>query len=151
MPEAVQVRQGRKNRLRRVVPHQKRDPHPPPPGLGGDETAMRPGGGGTGEGIPPQSPPPLRHGLLPTLQGPGPAGGRAGARQRGHHAGVSPHHRRRAPAGVGAAGAGHIGKQKQYFVCATLEKAGPNAILQGNYTTLFLKKQAEFLYFCTID
>ena len=77
---------------------------PPPPDLGGDEGAVRKGGGSALQGIPPQPAPPLCTDLLPGLPRRGQAGGRAGPLQHGDHPHLPGLHRRGACAPAGPAG-----------------------------------------------
>ena len=78
LPEAEKIRWEKKNRLRRGIPHQKRKRDEPPPDMGGDEVALRKGGGCTFQGLSAQSAAPVCPNLLSGLPGCGKAGGCVG-------------------------------------------------------------------------
>ena len=81
MPKAIKIRPKKEDRLRGDIPHQKRTGFEQAADMGGDESHLRPGGGGENQGIPSQSAASLCQDLLPGLPGCGPAGGCFGALQ----------------------------------------------------------------------
>ena len=81
LPKAAEIRQEQQNRFRRGLSHQKRDPPQPSTDLGGDERTVQGGGGHGEQGLSPQLPPSVRHGLLPGQPGHCEAGRCAGSQQ----------------------------------------------------------------------
>ena len=102
------------------------------------EAPVQRGGGGAEQGVSPQPAAPVRPVLLPGLPGCGEAGGCAGTQQHRDHPHLPDLHRGGARADIGAAGPGHLIKDKINLLPVNLRR-------MRQYKALAVKKS-----FCII-
>ena len=108
MQKTAEIRQKAKNHLWRDISYRRRKAYEPLSDLGGDEACLQGGRRGFLKGVSSQPAAPVRHGLLPNLQGYCKIGGYFGPFQCGNHPNLPVDYRHGAPAATGTFEAGAL-------------------------------------------